>query len=89
MPGFDRTGPAGMGPTTGWGRGRCTPHGRRGGRRSLGQQSGWGDRGRGRGHRYWAGGSPGGGRGWFGGPDYEPSYAREDEMSVLKEEAAW
>lgn len=25
MPGFDRTGPLGAGPKTGWGRGRCVP----------------------------------------------------------------
>jgi len=28
MPGFDRTGPLGMGPVTGGGRGRCTAAGR-------------------------------------------------------------
>jgi len=96
MPGFDRAGPEGMGPMTGWGRGRCAPHGRRGGRRSFGQQSGWGGRGRGWGRG--ATGMPGWGRmyppprGDYYGPwepDYGPSYSQEDELAVLKEEAAW
>ena len=90
MPGFDRRGPAGMGPMTGWGRGRCAQYGARRGHEAFGPGFGSGGRGgRGRGWRHWGGGSPGWGRGSFRGPFYEPSYPREDEMSVLKEEAAW
>ncbi|UCG12307.1 MAG: DUF5320 domain-containing protein [Deltaproteobacteria bacterium] len=89
MPGFDRRGPEGMGPTTGWGRGRCTPYGRQAGRGGFGSQSGRGGRGGGWRHRFSATGFPGWGRGWFRGPNFAPSYASEDEMAVLKEEAAW
>ncbi len=90
MPGFDGTGPAGMGPMTGWGRGLCTAYGRRVGRRAFGPGLGWGGRGRGWRHRFWATGSPGWGGGWFRGPYYEPDYyTGEDEMAVLKEQAGW
>jgi hypothetical protein len=89
MPGFDRRGPAGMGPMTGWGRGRCTSYGRRAGRGGLGPSFGWGGRGRGWRQRRRATGPPGWGRDRFRGFDYEPPYAREDEMAVLREEAAW
>ena len=100
MPGFDRTGPAGMGPKTGWGGGLC---GSRdyygGGQRFWGYGRGYG-RGWGRGwrHRHWETGMPGRGRmyhpprgGYYGPwePDYGPSYSHEDELAVLKEEAAW
>jgi hypothetical protein len=91
MPGFDGTGPEGMGPMTGWGRGLCGPYGGRGSRRSFGPWSGWGGRGRGWRHRYWATGMPGWGRmypppwGGYSGP----AYSHEDELAVLKEEAAW
>jgi hypothetical protein len=91
MPGFDRTGPAGMGPVTGWGRGRCTPYGRRSGRQAFGPWFGWGGRGRGRRQRNWGHGSPR--RGWSGftgsrGPYYETFSTTDDEMAILKEEAA-
>ena len=91
MPGFDQTGPEGMGPQTGWGRGRCAPDGRRAGRQSFRQQAGWGGRGRGRGH--WSRGycSPQWGWGRFPGrqrPFYETFDTRDEEMAVLKEEAA-
>ena len=96
MPGFDRTGPAGMGPMTGWGRGRCNPYGGRGGRQALWPSFGWSGRGRGWRHRFWATGMPRWGRGGFAGPYYGPSYSdsgpyysREDEMTGLKEQAAW
>jgi len=36
MPGYDGTGPAGMGPMTGGGRGFCSPWGMRGGRGRYG-----------------------------------------------------
>ena len=93
MPGLDRTGPAGMGPITGWGRGLC------GSRRSFGRgQQFWGyGRGYGRGwgrgwrHRYSATGMPG--WGWMYPPPrggyFGPSYSQEDELAALKEEAAW
>lgn len=48
MPGFDGTGPAGMGPMTGGGRGFCSPWGAgaafagRGFGRGLGRGGGWG-----------------------------------------------
>jgi len=98
MPGFDRTGPAGMGPMTGWGRGRCNPSGSyepRGRRGFFGPGYG---RGRGRGWCRGATGMPGWGRmyppprGDYYGPwepDCGPSYSQEDELAVLKEEAAW
>ena len=96
MPGFDRRGPAGMGPMTGWGRGRCNPYGGRGGRQALRPSFGWSGRGRGRRHRFWATDSPRWGRGGFEGPYYEPypsyrgpSSSREDEMVGLQERAAW
>lgn len=44
MPGGDRTGPAGQGPMTGWGRGRCG--GGQGAGRGRGLGRGWGMRGR-------------------------------------------
>lgn len=47
MPGFDRTGPLGEGPGTGWGRGPCGAGRRRGGSRVWGQGFGRGTWGRG------------------------------------------
>ena len=100
MPGFDRTGPAGMGPMTGWGRGLCGSRGYYGGGQPFwGYGRGYG-RGWGRGwrHRYWATGMAGWGRmyppprgGYYGPwePDYGQPYSQEDELAVLKEEAAW
>ena len=73
MPGFNRRGPAGLGPLTGWGRGRCAPYGRRASRQSFGQQPGWGGRGR----------FPSRQR-----PYYETFNTRDEEMAQLKEEAA-
>ncbi|MBW1980726.1 MAG: DUF5320 domain-containing protein [Deltaproteobacteria bacterium] len=103
MPGLDRTGPAGMGPMTGWGRGLCNPRGAYrffgGPGRGRGLGRGWGmgrglglgrGRGRGWGYGYWA-------RGffpwWDRGPiapwgAYQAPYSREDEMVMLKEQAA-
>ena len=91
MPGFDQTGPEGMGPMTGGGRGRCTAYGRRAGRRSFRQQTGWG--GRGRGWSRWSGGSRSNRRGWgrFQGlqrPFYETFDTREEEMAQIKKESA-
>ena len=96
MPGFDGTGPAGMGPMTGWGRGLCGSRGYYGAGPRF-----WGyGRGGGRGwrHRYWATGMPGWGGmyppspgGYYGPwePYYGPTYSREDELAGLREEAAW
>ena len=91
MPGLDRRGPEGMGPMTGGGRGRCTPYGRRAGRRYFGQQPGWG--GRGRGWRHWSRGYGSPRWGWGQNqshqtPYYETFYTRDEEMAQLKEEAA-
>jgi hypothetical protein len=97
MPRLDRTGPAGRGPMTGWGRGLCNPSGSYGpgGRRGFfGPGYGWG---RGRGWRGRAAGPPGWGRmyarpwgGYFGAwePPYGPSHSREDEVGVLRQQAS-
>ncbi len=84
MPGFDRTGPWGRGPMTGWGRGYCASPGW-GSRPRYGWGSGFG---RGWRHRFWATGMPG--RGWWGPPDwYGPGLSREEEMAMLQEEAEY
>ena len=91
MPRVDRTGPSGMGPMTGWGRGFCGSYGGRGGRRAFGAGSGWGGRGRGWQQRNWGYGSPRWGRGGFSRfqePYYENFYTRDEEMAILKEDAA-
>lgn len=92
MPGFDRTGPTGMGPMTGGARGFCNPYGRTLGRGGFGPGMGRG-RGRGRGfrHMYWATGLPG--RMRFGPASYGESpltapHTREQETAFLKEQAA-
>lgn len=91
MPGFDGTGPMGMGPITGGGRGFCVapvsgirpgPFGRR-----------FGGRGGGRGRRnmYYATGLPGWARAGYGYPafgmGYMPDTPEKDESQMLKEEA--
>lgn len=81
MPGFDRTGPWGMGPRTGWGRGFC-------GSRTTGNPAGFGGFGRGRRlgpgwsgscvrPRFWKRGFP---------SFYQPT--PDEEASWLKEEAS-
>jgi hypothetical protein len=92
MPGFDRTGPWGLGPMTGWGRGRCGPSGMGAGRRAGGTWFGPGGRGRGRRHWYWAAGASRWGQGWFAAPwqpYHGPGYPTQDEMAILRQEAAW
>jgi hypothetical protein len=91
MPGFDRRGPEGMGPMTGGGRGRCSPYGGRANRQSFGQQVGWGGRGRGWHHWRQGYGSPRWGWGRLQGRQrhyYETFDTRDEEMALLKEEAA-
>lgn len=72
MPGFDGTGPRGMGPMTGGGRGFCGP---RGGRAGRAPRWGRGRGGYGYGYAYPGQWSP-------------PGFAsREEEMACLKSEA--
>ena len=91
MPGFDGTGPMGMGPMTGGGRGFCVApvadiRPRPFGRRFFG-------RGGGRGYRHWyyATGLPRWARAGYGYPasgvDYMPEFSKEEESAMLKEEA--
>ncbi|HOG23940.1 MAG TPA: DUF5320 domain-containing protein [Candidatus Omnitrophota bacterium] len=75
MPGGDRTGPAGTGPMTGWGRGSCA------GGRGLGRAGGWG--GRGWRHRFYATGLPG----WQRNSPFQPVVERRDESASLREQA--
>lgn len=94
MPGFDRTGPRGMGPMTGGARGRCNPRGRRNpGGGSFGSWFGQG-RGLGRGNRNmfrsagfsgWAGPGPAGA--W--GMPYNAAYNRDQEIDMLRDQAAF
>ena len=91
MPGFDGTGPMGMGSMTGGARGFCNPYGRSFGRGGIAPWSGWA-RGRGRGYRhmYWATGRPGWMR--FGPADYESTpfpapYTKDQEVAFLKDQA--
>ena len=92
MPGFDRTGPMGMGPMTGGARGRCTPYGRSFAGTGFGPWFGRGrGRGRGRHRMYSASGAPGSMR--FGptgswGPQFgAPYYTREQEVESLRDQA--
>ncbi len=96
MPGFDGTGPGGMGPMTGGGRGFCNPAGTsrgwfgRGGGRGFGRGQGWGfGLGRGFGRRSWgptyydapyAAAPP------MGNP-YAPPMSREQEVDFLQNQA--
>lgn len=96
MPGFDGTGPAGMGPMTGRGRGFCMtyywPHSWYG--PAWGARLGFFGRGRGRGFRHWfyATGLPRWARFW-GGPAFVPAWhplaSEEDWVEFLKEKAAF
>jgi hypothetical protein len=103
MPGFDATGPMGMGPMTGGGRGLCNPSVPYGRPYSSGGFGPWFGRGRGRGrgyrHRYWATGQPGWMRfGPVGPPGYPGDYqwgyppaspyTKEQEMEFLKDQGA-
>lgn len=91
MPGFDGTGPAGMGPMTGGGRGYCARPVYGGMPMPFGR--GFYGRGGGRGRRnmYYATGLPGWARAGYGYPSYGfgygPDLSREEESEMLKEEA--
>ncbi|MBN2107364.1 MAG: DUF5320 domain-containing protein [Deltaproteobacteria bacterium] len=93
MPGFNGTGPMGMGPRTGGGRGFCAP--------GSGAAYGYGAglyRGAGRGGIPWGGGRGrawGGGRGWYGpvAPAWGAApvfggYSPEQEAAFLQNQAA-
>jgi hypothetical protein len=98
MPRGDRTGPAGMGPTTGRGWGYCAGYdalgyaslapgfGRGRSRGWRGAGPGWGGGG-GRGWRHWyhATGLPGWAR--YGYPSAWPSMSEEQEVELLKNQA--
>ena len=82
MAGFDGTGPRGMGPRTGGGRGFCPP--------GAGTAYGYGAgmyRGAGRGGIPWGGGRGrawGGGRGWYGTAGFNaPFYGAYDPYAGL------
>ena len=92
MPGFNGTGPMGMGPMTGGSRGQCNPYSRPFARMNAGQWFG-GNRGRGRAYRhmYWATGLPGWKR--FGpmspwGSQSTAPYTKEQEVAFLKGQTA-
>ena len=93
MPGFDGTGPRGMGPMTGGGRGFCSPWGM-GRTYGFGRGYGFGRRygfGRGYGFRMgmpYAGPAPYGYAGAPMGADpYAPQMSREQELDFLKSQA--
>jgi hypothetical protein len=100
MPAGDGTGPAGMGPMTGWGMGYCGGYDAPGwaypgfGRgRGYGGRMGRGGGGWGWRHQFYATGLPRWAR-WgarpiaaYGGPYAAPS--RENEIEMLKGEAEW
>ncbi len=79
MPRGDRTGPLGMGPMTGWGRGFCSGN-RAAGFRGFGYGRGLGAFGRGRGMGPGRGFGPGY---WWTAPGPVP---QADELSSLKDE---
>ena len=95
MPGFDRTGPRGMGPMTGGGRGLCNPRGIRPeylgyGFGFRGASPAWPYIGRGRGGlpRCWYPGMWGGAVPHAAGAvPYWPTPNREEELGLLKNQA--
>ena len=95
MPGFDRTGPRGMGPMTGGGRGLCNPRGIRPdylgyGFGFRGASPAWPYVGRGRGGlpRCWSPGLWGGALPYVtGAMPYWPAQARDKELGFLKEQS--
>jgi hypothetical protein len=88
MPGYDGSGPMGMGPMTGGARGRCNANNRFYGRKES--MPGFG-MGRGRGYRnmFWATGLPRWMRSALNWPgNYPVSYSKDEEMGFLKGQAA-
>ena len=91
MPGFDRTGPAGQGPGTGWGRGLC--YSSAGGRRFSLTGALWGA-GRGGAPWGWGRGRGFGGRGWGLRPSWRlwpwswgaARVSSSDEAEILRAE---
>jgi len=77
MPGFDGTGPRGMGPMTGGGRGFCSPWGIGAGYRSYGRSPGMGY-----GYPYY-----GAGPAAPGAVPFAPQMTREQEFDFLKNQA--
>ena len=77
MPGFDGTGPNGMGAMTGGGRGFCSPWGMRARRRWFGRSQEW---------RYYA---PyyDSGQYAYGPPSFFPRAGQVQELDYLKEQA--
>ncbi|MFH1351764.1 MAG: DUF5320 domain-containing protein [Pseudomonadota bacterium] len=91
MPGFDGSGPTGMGSMTGGARGWCNPYGRHFARSGFGPLFGWG-RGRGRGYRhmYWATAMPRWMRsqpGYSWSPPFADPPTRGQEMEFLNDQA--
>jgi len=87
MPGFDGTGPMGMGPMTGGGRGYCAvpmrdwrgPYGGRGFGRGRGWRRGWFGYGPARGYPY-------GATSYYGDPN-APEFTPQQEAEMLRKEA--
>lgn len=91
MPGFDGTGPAGMGPMTGGGRGSCASQRTVSGASGFGPRFGRGRRRMGGFRSSWFWGPPGtsqGGYGPSGGYPQNAFWSREQERDFLKEQAA-
>jgi Family of unknown function (DUF5320) len=91
MPGFDRTGPMGQGPGTGWGLGPCGAGRRRGGGQFWGRGFGRGAWGFGRGY-FGRGGRWGFGPMAFGPFGYGGAAgpgAPPDEAQALRDEEAY
>lgn len=96
MPGFDGTGPRGMGPMTGGGRGFCSPWGigasLRGGMIPPYPQSpypfygGYAPYGSPRGMPYYRGYAPGA-LPYYGAAPFAPQTTREQELGFLRSEA--
>jgi len=86
MPGFDGTGPRGMGPMTGGGRGFCSPWGSGTAYRSYGRFQGMGY-----GYPYYGAGasypSYGAPTGVPGATPFVPQMTREQELDFLKNQA--
>ncbi|MBD3402701.1 hypothetical protein GF420_07385 [candidate division GN15 bacterium] len=92
MPGGDRTGPLGRGPLSGRGAGYCRGNDAPGYVDRYGRRGYGGGYGRGRRHRYFATGMPGGGRGFGRGrygyaADAPVSVSHHDERRYLEDEA--